>query len=343
MHYESSFPATRMGSRHKMKYIVKHRHVPSLLNLYRSVQLVEARSCNGATGSSRGRAVPADRAEQRVDAGRPSDGPDEADNALRESAELQREASLEVAALNAVAPDRALKLSLDVVQLCLRPLAAAHDLGDQVVAVRGRRAARGRGSRSGAAAAADRTEERVDAGGARDRADEPDDALRQAAELERKPRLELARVDAGAADRALELGLDVVELGLGPLAAGQDLRDEIFATVVIVMMAARGGLLLLLRAGAAEEVLDAVEEALDCRGASRALEERLEKVRRERASRDCSGDGARLSLLVARAAEEVLDSIEEAFHGRRAPGALKERLEQVRDERALGEVTARIC
>jgi hypothetical protein len=186
-----------------------------------------------------------------------------------------------------------------------------------------------------------RAEERVDARGARDRADEPDNALRQAAELERETRIELARMDAGSPDRALELGLDVVELGLGPLAAGQDLRDEIFATVVIVMMAARGGLLLLLRAGAAEQVLDAVEEALYGRRACGALEEWLQEVRRERTRRNRSGNGARLSLLVARAAEKVLDSIEEAFHGRRAPGALEERLEQVRDERALGDVTAR--
>jgi hypothetical protein len=276
-----AFPTTRMGSRHNIEHIVVHRHVPSLLNLYRSVQLVEARSSNGATGSSRGRAVPADRTEQRVDASRAGDRPNEAHDALRESADLQRKPRLQVTALDAVAPDRALQLSLDVVQLRLRPLAAAHDLGDQVVAMRGRRAAGRRGSRSGAAAAADRTEERVDPGGARDRADEPDDALGQAAELEREPRLELARVDAGSPDRALELGLDVVELGLGPLAAGQDLRDEIFATVG--MMAARGGLLLLLRAGAAEEVLDAVEEALDGRRAPGALEERLEQVRDERA------------------------------------------------------------
>jgi hypothetical protein len=273
-----AFPTTRMGSRHNIEHIVVHRHVPSLLNLYRSVQLVEARSSNGATGSSRGRAVPADRTEQRVDASRAGDRPNEAHDALRESADLQRKPRLQVTALDAVAPDRALQLSLDVVQLRLRPLAAAHDLGDQVVAMRGRRAAGRRGSRSGAAAAADRTEERVDPGGARDRADEPDDALGQAAELEREPRLELARVDAGSPDRALELGLDVVELGLGPLAAGQ---DEIFATVG--MMAARGGLLLLLRAGAAEEVLDAVEEALDGRRAPGALEERLEQVRDERA------------------------------------------------------------
>jgi hypothetical protein len=324
-----------------MKYIVKHRHGPSLLNLYRSVQLVEARSCNGATGSSRGRAVSADRTEQCIDAGRSSHGPDETNDALREPTELQRKPRLEVTALDAVAPDRALQLGLDVVQLRLRPLAAAHDLGNQVVAVRGRRAARGRGSRSRAAAAADRTEERINAGGARDRADEPDDALGQAAKLEREPRLELARVDASAADRALELGLDVVELGLRPLAAGQDLRDELFAAAGL--RAARGGLLLLLlRARAAEQVLDAVKEALDGRRAPRALEERLQKVRRERARGDCSGNGACLSLLVARATEKVLDSIEEALDSCGAPGTLQERLEEVCDKRALGNVTARI-